>query len=313
VIAVELESGCITAGEFVEKVRSRASNVREARAGEPARRVRVTVGGAERVVGRLVTAGEDGALVVREVEGATCQEVIDALALVLAVTLDPLTDATPTVASPPPADPPRPALVVVPEARRPPSRPRPVPPRRRAAEVRWHQLVGAEGTVSAGLVATPLAGLGARYALSREERGGSSLLLTVGAFATFAADAPANHPTGGAVRYRLQGLDASLCPLGARVHARVRLYPCGAVTVGRLQAEGIDLPGRRADAAVFAAAALEGRATLQVVGALELMGAAALSLPLGKYSAVVVGADNSAGEVQPVGIVLAMGVAARLP
>jgi hypothetical protein len=309
-IAVELESGCVTAAEFIERVESRTPRTRGAAPGEPARRVRVTIEGNERIVGRLVVAGKDGALVVREVEGATCPEVVDALALVLAVTLDPLTEPRiPTDTSPPPA----------PVKPTPPLAPRPSQPNTRRVPARvvrdvgFRHVVGAEATFLVGLVDQPMAGLGARYATSRETGTSTTLLLTLGAFATFAADAQADHATGGRIRYRLQALDAGVCPVVALVHARVRLYPCAALTVGRLQARGIDLPGDRSDAVPFFAAALAGRASLELVGPLALMGAAGLSFPLGSYSAVVVGAEKTAGEVHPFGIIMALGMAARLP
>jgi hypothetical protein len=311
VIAIELASGCVTAEEFVRQVRSRAPRVREAVADEPARRVHVTIEGDERVVGRLVTAGNDGAIVAREVEGATCQEVTDALALVLAVTLDPLTNPRPTggvsTGTVLPKSPPR--STQPPEG----TRRRALHSPARSDEASWQQLVGAEATFSARLVDRLMTGLGARYGASRQRRG-AMLLLTLGAFATFAADAPANHPAGGVIRYRLQAFDGGVCPLGgALLHGRVRLYPCGALSVGRFQAEGLGLPRPRSDSALFVAASLTGRATLALAGPLHLTGAAGLSLPLGRYSAVVVGAEEAAGSVHPLGIIAALGVAASLP
>jgi hypothetical protein len=311
-IAVELESGCVTAGEFIERVKSRTPRARGAAAGEPARRVRVTIEGDERIIGRLVVADKDGAVVAREVEGASCQEVMDALALVLAVTLDPLTEPRRPSDVAPPRAPVEPAPSVAERPRRAGNRTHRVPARP-VREVRFRHFVGAEATLLVGLVDPPMAGLGARYATSREPGSSTTLLLTLGAFATFAADAQADHSTGGRIRYQLQALDAGVCPVGALVHARVRLYPCAALTVGRFQARGIDLPGDRADAVPFFAAALAGRVTLELVGPLALMGATGVSFPLGSYSAVVVGAEKPAGQVHPLGIILALGVAARLP
>jgi hypothetical protein len=312
VIAVELESGCVTAGEFVQRVKSRAARAREAAPGEPARRIRVTIEGEERVIGRLVMAGNDGAIVAREVEGATCHEVVEALALVLAVTLDPLAGPRPATDTAPPGSPAKPPPSPVPRPRGPAQRARGVPARS-VGEARFRHLVSGEATLAVGLVDQPMAGLGARYATSREKHGGTTLLLTLGAFATFAADVPANHPARGLIRYRLQALDLGVCPVGARVHVRVRLYPCAALTVGRLQAEGIDLPGHRSDAALFLSAGVAGRATIELAGPLGLVGAAGLSFPLGGYSAVVGGAEESAGEVHPLGIIVTLGAAVEVP
>jgi hypothetical protein len=311
-IAVELESGCVTAGEFVERVTSRTARARAAAQDEPARRIRVTIEGQERVVGRLFVTGIDGTIIAREVEGATCLEVIDALALVLAVALDPLLDPKPATGASPSLASSGPTPALAPRRHRSAERARRVPARP-VREVRWRHVVGAETTVFIGLFDQPMAGLGARYATSRESRSETSFLLTLGAFATFAADAEANHPAPGLIRYRLQALEAGVCPVGVLVQQRARLYPCTSLTVGRLQAEGVNLPGSRSDVAPFVAAALTGRATFEVIGPLGLLAAAGLAVPLGRYSAVVVGAGESVGEVYPLGIILGLGVAARLP
>jgi hypothetical protein len=313
VVVIELESGCTTAKEFVEQVRSRAPRVREALSGEPARRVRVTIEGDGRVVGRLVTAGNDGAIVAREVEGATCEEVTAALALVLAVTLDPLTNTRPSDRVSTTAlsseQPPRPV-----SRSGPPKSGTPRSPAPSDARAHWQHFVGAEATLFAGLVDRLVTGLGARYAVSRQTHGRTTLLLTLGAFATFTADAPANHPAGGVIRYRLQALDAGACPLGAAfLDGRIRLHPCGGMSVGRFQAEGIDVPGSRSDSALFAAASLTGRTTIQLWGPLWLTGAAGLSVPLGKYSVVVVGAEDPAGDVHPIGFIGTLGLVGKLP
>jgi hypothetical protein len=309
VVDLELESGCLTAGELVRLVKERTARVREAAPGEPALKVRVTIEGDQRVVGRLLMTGNDGAMVAREVEGATCQEVVEALALVLAVALDPLVDPRRAATASTSIEPalPSPPRRAADEARAPRASARP------HGEAPYRQLVGGEVAVSAGLIERPLVALGPRYAISRESVGGRTLLFTLGAFATFAADAAANHPSGGSIRYRLQALDATGCPFGALVHPSVRLYSCVALTVGRLQAEGVNLPGHRADAALFVAAALAGRVIVDLAGPIALIGAAGLSVPLGTYPAVVVGADESVGNVQPLGIILAFGVAVRLP
>jgi hypothetical protein len=311
-IVVELESGCVTADEFMAEVRSRAPRAREALPEEPVRRVHVTISGDTPVIGRLVMAGNDGAVIAREVEGATCQEVTNALALVLAVTLDPLTNPTladgtatravvrksPPRSAPPPDRPKRPA-----------TRPRARPGR----EMHWQQFAGGEITFLPSLVDQLMTGLGARYAVSRRAPDGSRLLVTLGAFATFAADAPANHPSGGVIRYRLQALDAGVCPLGgAFLGERMVLYPCAGLSVGRFQAGGVDLPGPRTDSALLLAASVAGRITIELVGPLSLTGASGLFVPLGRYSVLVTGAEQVAGKVHPVGIVATFGIVAKL-
>jgi hypothetical protein len=312
-IVIELESGCVTADEFVSQVRRRAPRAREALPGEPARRVHVTISGDEPVIGRLVMAGNDGAVIAREVEGATCQEVTNALALVLAVTLDPLTN-------PPPVDgattsavvtkPPPPSAPPLDRPRRPATRSSARP----RSEARWQQFAGGEITFFPRLVDRFMTGLGARYAVSRRAPGGTMLLVTLGAFATFAADAPANHPAGGMIRYQLQALDAGVCPLGGAFFGeRMVLYPCGAISIGRFQAAGVDLPGPRNDSALLLSASVTGRITIDLMGPLSLTGASGLFVPLGRYSVLVTGAEQAAGKVHPIGIIATLGIGARFP
>ncbi len=298
-IVVEAPNACVTARDFFDLVRRRTPRIRRADAAEPARRYRLTIEDDQPVVGRLVAENTDGTLTPREVEGASCQEVADALALVLAVTLDPLAELGPAQARPLPGPPERPS-----------------PPRvvyATASQAHFQHAIGAEATIAAGLVNKAMPGLGARYWGSLVREGAGSMLFTVGVFATLAADAAATYPGGGAIRYRLQALSADGCPLGARIGARVGLYPCIALTVGRLQAQGIDLPGQQSDTALFVAAGLGGRWMIRLAGPLDLLGAAGLSIPLGKYPTVVTRAEQPVGGTKPVGFTGALGVGFSTP
>jgi hypothetical protein len=162
----------------------------------------------------------------------------------------------------------------------------------------------------AWLVDKPMPALGARYWGSLAGERTVGLLFTVGAFATSAVNAQANRTGGGVIRYQLAAFDASVCPFGARVGGRVRLYPCGALTLGRLQAQGIGLPVDRKDDALFVAAALEGRWIIRLADPLGLVGAAGPSVPLGEYTAKVDvrGNERPIGQTGSVGFVGALGL-----
>ncbi|MEO6600447.1 MAG: hypothetical protein ABIQ16_11275, partial [Polyangiaceae bacterium] len=242
--------------------------------------------------------------------GANCRDVAEALAFVVAVTLDPLLD-------------PSTAAAVVPRDRAAssPTSTGSVPtltgsapttttkaPANAQSASRWRQAFGAETLLVTALFDTPLVGLGARYIAAPPSRAPAPLLLTASAFASFAADAPADYAGGGAVRYQLQGISAAVCPVGVRVHPRVRLYPCGALTLGRLQAEGVGLPGHRSAAIAFAAGSLEGRALIQFAGPLALVPSVGLSAPIGKYLTTVTGAERPVSIVGRLGFVGQIGV-----
>ena len=307
-VTVDPAVGCVTAQAFLELVRRRTPRARAAEPGELARHFRLAIEGDEHVVGRLLADDAAGTTPLREVEGASCQEVADALALVLAVTLDPLAYQSPAAGDDPVREPtptrPSPASPVAPPA----ARAEHAPPAHGSARS-WQHAFGGEATLALGLVEKPLVGLGARYAGSLAEGDAAGLLLTAGAFATFASDAGAQYAGAGVVRYHLQGLSAGACPLGFGARAGVRLYPCASLTVGRLQARGIDLPGHQADSALFFAAALEGRVLLRLVGSLHLTGAAGLSVPLQKYPALVSGAGQPVGGTNPLGFSGELGLA----
>ncbi|MBN1609006.1 MAG: hypothetical protein JW940_20430 [Polyangiaceae bacterium] len=317
-ILVDPASGCVTARGFLEQVRSRTPRAREAESGESARRFRVTIEGSVPVVGRLLAENTDGTTAVREVQGTSCQEVADALALVVAVTLDPLADQSPgpgNTRAYRPGRAPRSSGAAAPH----PSVRTTHAPRRPEPMARWRHALGGEALVRAWLVDESMPGLGARYWGSLANDAAAGLLVTVGAFATFAADAQAESPAsepdryvGGVIRYHLLGLDAGACPFGASLGARVRLYPCGAFTLGQLRAQGQrQLPGAQSDSTLFVAAALEGRWIIHIAGPLGLVGAVGLSVPLQKkYSLVMTtsGNEQPVGSTRPVGFVGALGL-----
>jgi len=307
-VAVDPAVRCVTAQDFFRLVRRRTPRARAAEPGEPGRHFRLAIEGDDRVVGRLLAEEEAGTTPLREVEGASCEEVADALALVLAVTLDPLAQQGPAASEEPvrerPQTRPSPGSPVPP----PPVHAERAPPGRGSARS-WEHAFGGEATLAVGLVEKPMVGLGARYSASLAASGAAGLLLTAGAFATFANDAAAKYAGDGVVRYHLQALSAGACPLGFGTRARVRLYPCASLTVGRLEARGIALPGRQSDSALFVAAALEGRVLLRLVGPLTLAGAAALSVPLQRYPALVSGAGQPVGGTNPAGFFSELGLA----
>ena len=98
----EAPSGCPTQADFVTAVESRGGQFTPKARGEGARALVVSIrrqGSA--FTGSLQVSRFDGVSGAREVQGATCQEVVDALAVVAAIDLRPAQDATPAAVTPP--------------------------------------------------------------------------------------------------------------------------------------------------------------------------------------------------------------------
>jgi hypothetical protein len=110
--------GCPSRDAFVERLRARTTRFREALEGEPARVFTVELAaGADTSKGRLTVSARDGSSATREVKASTCEQVGAALALVVAVAIDPqaLMEVAPPKSEPPPIAPP----IAPPETARP--------------------------------------------------------------------------------------------------------------------------------------------------------------------------------------------------
>ncbi len=131
-VRLEAKEGCASAAAFLDAVRARTPRVREARDGEAARVFRVSLarrGAAVR--GELTVVDLDHASAPRSFDGASCDEVVSALALVAALAVDPHASvaAEPVDAGPPPPPPPAPpAVAASPASDAPPPTVRTEPP-----------------------------------------------------------------------------------------------------------------------------------------------------------------------------------------
>src|SRR5438045_2911658 len=95
-------AGCSDADAFFSGIQARAEGVRRAQAGEPALRLEVHLErtSSPKVHGELRMADERGRFELRRVDGATCDEVVDALSLTVALALGTPTLGTPTLGTP---------------------------------------------------------------------------------------------------------------------------------------------------------------------------------------------------------------------
>lgn len=87
---------CSSENEFLQQVTSRTARARRAVSNERARAFVVTIVFQEgKIHGQLEITGLDGAISTREMTGDTCGEVVSALALTTALSIDPLAAVTP--------------------------------------------------------------------------------------------------------------------------------------------------------------------------------------------------------------------------
>jgi hypothetical protein len=129
--SVEGHVGCRDSEFFLQQIFARTSRARRAAAGEAGRVFVVRIVQQQSTSnGTLDIRDVSGTQSHREVTAATCDEVMAALALVAALTIDPQAVTTPVPVPPPATAPPEPPLVTEP----PKPKPKPPPPPKRAPE-----------------------------------------------------------------------------------------------------------------------------------------------------------------------------------
>ena len=254
-LRIEYRAGpvCPTQAEFVDAVRARTVRWRDALAGESARRFVIDLaarGGA--VHGRLVVTTVKNEEARREVAGASCEVVVETLALMTALAIDPLASLAPAPRVPPPhaAPPPRIVAPVVGAKVAPPA---PAPP-----AAAWRLAAGSHATVGAGMAPDLTVGLEA-FVDVRYDRPGTVLspsarLLLEG------SESGLNVTRAGTARFdRLLG-GLALCPtqipLGA---ASLSFVPCATFDAGVLEGIGTDTARARTRDRLWMTAGLAGR------------------------------------------------------
>jgi hypothetical protein len=284
----DVQAGCPAREAFWALVREKlaAAGV-EGRLEEP--RVSVSVHAADSgFVGRLALQRADASRYEREVTGASCDEVTNALAFVLALALGAENPAPTPAVTPalPKASEPEPQA-------KPASPPAPVTtslsgPRAPAAEARASSFrlgFGAQGGERAGLAPRALL-FGSAFVQARR----TLAPLSGASFRAGFALAPSVSFTdaNGTTEFNWWAGSLELCPLGVRVLGRLEARPCAALDVGRLHVNGTPLdgpgsrPGSTSNVWVDALTAL--RLELPIFGGLSAELQGDLVLPLTKYT-----------------------------
>jgi hypothetical protein len=209
-------ASCPDADAFSALVRARTKRVREASVSEPAQTLRVELRESEGGVLGQLTAERDGETSdVRTLRGQTCADVVSALALTAALSLDP--SARLSLPPPPPAPAPTPAPATAVSSA--------TPARRLSARV--GATAGLARIVSPGVM--PFVGATGEVEATRWRRPAVRLSL-LGASNALA--------TGRAATFSWIAVELEVCPFQLPLGERAALAPCGVVQGGVLRATG---------------------------------------------------------------------------
>jgi hypothetical protein len=224
------EPGCATRDDLIARVAARSARIQflEPGASAPALKALIVPDAHGAVAAVLDVVEPDGRRFTRRLRATSCAEATDALALVIAVTLDPVFAAQAARANLPPAPPP-PAPPAPPPVIEHPPPPPPAPPVRRAA-------LAAGGAVLAGPAPRAMPGLAIQglAALDRASVWSPALLLTaVHAWRGGLVE------RGGTADFTLDAVTLDACGLRAHV-PWLEARACAQGLVGRLSARGTD-------------------------------------------------------------------------
>ncbi len=305
-VLVEYEAPpeCPDALAFLGSVQSRTSRVRAAAPEEAtnATVVRVTLGGdANGSWGSLMLLEAGKVTGRRRVEGASCDEVVDALALATALSLDPtalLGPEQPANAPPPEAEAPA-ALPASP----PDPEPRPRSRRARPAmEPPYTLRLGTAAILTEPVAPLPFWGGMGEVGVARGQRGPAAAI----AFAVALGEEDHAHFSWQVARLTLHPLRA---PLGRFAEVGVGL----ASEVGALRAEGERLDATRTVIRSYWSAGLDGRLELSLNPRLALSLSAGVTVPGTDRRFTIGDPPEKIGFSPPMAPFLALGIGARLP
>ncbi len=289
-IQYQAPTGCPGRTEFLRQIRERLS--KPVAGATPSFRAQVTLtNGAAH--GRLVIVSSDGTRSVRDVPGQSCAEVVEAMALISALTLDPDASTAPL----------GPHVAV---------RPRPVVHRPRHMETpreRWRFELGmrlsASGAIAPGVAAAVEPFVGLEHDTGRVFA--PELRLAVLRSAESAAKT--NLGVAGLVWTAAR---LSACPVRWPPESSLFLSPCALFDAGVLQGRGRNTHEPRNATAAWIAPGLAGRVVWQLVRPLSLELEGGATFPLERDSFFFAPRDR-AFKVPVVGAIGSIGLTARLP
>ncbi|HWA72829.1 MAG TPA: hypothetical protein VG937_10860 [Polyangiaceae bacterium] len=260
-------SVCENPNEFVEQLQRRTKQLRPADAVEPALTFYVSLTSTQAgVQGTLRVQNVDGTDTERQVPGVDCHEVLSAMALIGALTVDPFALTGENL--PPPPPPPTATAVPLP------------PPAAAPKPESFHFGVGGRVNVNGGVL--PGLGLGgSAFAEASMPVAGvfHPGVRLAGHFARASKDANSAPPLNTGA-FRWLSARVSLCPLLWSPHPAFGVRPCVLADVGQLRARGTNTVNDRKYDLFWAATGLELELELKLVGPLSLGAEAGFMLPL---------------------------------
>lgn len=249
-IAYDFPASCPSASDFEREVQERVPRARFT-ADPSARQFRVAAWSeAEEWVGEVTAVPVVDASSVRRVRGATCADVVGALALIVALALDPEAlrepgggvvapaQAAPVAPALPPAPPP--PVVAPPLPVPPPAGPRSEDEGSAQREQRPFRLsLGAGALAALGIAPGTIFGAGFSVDLRPARERVLTWLVRLSAVGLF----PRDLGTPLKAKFSGQFLALDGCPVRLPLGAVVSLLPCVGLEAGVLDVEGIDQPG----------------------------------------------------------------------
>jgi hypothetical protein len=300
---------CPSAEAFFEAVRSRTQRVRLAREGEGVRTFVVEILSYEgRTFGSLLVTEGGEQTDSRDVEGADCAEVVEALALTAALSVDP--DAL--LAAPAPAEPepaPPPPAPPKPKPRKPPPPP-PLPPAAPAPPPQpTAQLLLGLAALGAKVL-DPYQLVGASAAVQLESLAPAILAPAVRLGGLHARNDLASEPDQALATWSSLALDG--CPVRFGSSRLVTLRPCVAVHAGVLYLRGLAVDYPSSATRFWYSVGVLGRADLALGRGLELELQTGLLLPLIERRFFTEVPRQDVAQTPQIAAFLALGLAAGL-
>ncbi|HEY8945717.1 MAG TPA: hypothetical protein VIM73_15715 [Polyangiaceae bacterium] len=245
---------CRDPGDFTRQLESRTTHLRPALGSEPAVTIVVDLGAtAELTRGQLVLRSPDGSLTVREVPGVDCQEVLAAMALIVALELE--------------------------------GRPAPPPPTSAPQTPRASFAVGARLVATAGAVPEFAPGFGVFAEVVFPDSGLVTPSLRIAGHRTRSTqeepESEASEPGETAsAEFELLTARFSACPLRWAPNEHFNLRPCALIEFGQLRARGENVVDREPETALlWSAGGLELAAEVLPLGPLTLGAEGAVLVP----------------------------------
>ena len=274
---------CGTGEDFSEEVLKRTERLRPAEPGETALsfliKLERTPDGAR---GQLAIREVDGTLSLRDVPGGDCSDVIAAMALIAALTVDPLARSD------------REVPIAARRRRAPVVAPAPVPAaaRRRtpepavAAKAQPRSLplalgVGARVNAHSAVMPAAAVGFGAFVQVSLSDEGPWAPMIRAGAIVARGTEfeARSEASASGTAEFEWITGRVELCPVRLGSERALSLRPCLFVDAGRLRGSGVDVTPERQKAIFWTAAGPELAAEVRLVGPLRAGAEVGILLP----------------------------------